>query len=135
MRAPRVLGEATSVVYSTEVLKRFISSQFRNLHLAQVSQWRMTKWDTKAQHLQREAIHNALRQLLSAVCPTKGDATRAANALLEDTSSECVMRASESTQQFAVRLWTSAYRVSGVDREVCSIMNGILRDDLMLVMM
>ena len=126
---PAVPGEACTTVNDKVVRKRFIGSRFKVAHSALMARWAAIKWDKQAQYRQNGEVLGALEALLHAVCPAAADARAAFQALTVHGSKYSVVKLGESTEQFAIRLWTSAYRVAGLNREVCSIMNDVLRRD------
>ena len=94
-----------------------------------MSRWAVIKWDEQAQYRQKNELLVALESLLMCYCPTKADTREAFKALTSHGSKTAVVKPGESTEQFAIRLWTSPYRVAGSKREVCNIMNDVLRRD------
>lgn len=109
------------------VPSRFLTSFYKVMHQAQMAQWRATNWtvqDNVAR--QRQQVLDCLETLLSEYC--KGKAGFNAMKAYGDLISIC-KKDGESTIDMAVRLWTTG-QISGLgSRELCSVLNEVLRGD------
>jgi len=133
--APGEAVEAPSPVVPGEHLTRFASSKFKALHAAQMAQWRLTKWDDEAVDKNRQEIKMQLQTMLKEWCKTRphpdedleARIDRACEAFKVET--EEAEKPNETVEDMAVRLWTAGGRSQLQYRELCSILNEVVRKD------
>jgi len=119
--APTVTGEPSL---------RFITTNFKVLHAAQIAEWKNTKWDEPGnKDAQRQLMKNSLRDLLVQYCEeTSGlDASNAMDAFVSLTT--IAVKPGEDTADFAVRLWTADAVPELNNQKLYSILNAEVRRD------
>lgn len=114
---------------------RFYGSQYKRLHAAQMLKWKTTQWNEEAVDANRKAIKEQLQLMLREYCKVhpredeeNDDAVargvNAGNALLASAEKQ-----GESVENMAVRLWTTGGNVEIDHRELCSVLNQVIRED------
>ena len=116
---------------------RFAGSRFMLLHKAQMAMWKELKWETAEEFEQCNAMLRTLKELLSKYCAAKGVAWVHADG--DDGRGKkffdalvAVARTETRPHRMCERLWTSPETLKhpgGKERELCSIVNDVIRDD------
>jgi len=116
---------------------RFAGSRFMLLHKAQMAMWKELKWETAEEFEQCNAMLRTLKELLSKYCAAKGVAWVHADG--DDGRGKkffdalvAVARTETKPHRMCERLWTSPETLKhpgGKERELCSIVNDVIRDD------
>ena len=116
---------------------RFHGSRYNQLHAAQMLKWKLTEWkaDENAVDANRKFIKEKLQLVLRVYCkahPHAGEDKEDSVARGANASSQLLQMAEisgELVEHMAMRLWTSGGNSSVDGRELCSILNEVIRLD------